>query len=305
MAVWLQQAVLAGSAVAYTMVIAICTSHHASRSEAMPFRFNPKGTGGSAIGASLLVTLFAASVSAIGGVHVAQAAGVHANIEVAVADNARPGEDMQRDVNRKPGDTLAFADVRAGEQIGELSPGSGYFSRILSKAVGPKGHVFAIVTPRSATAPADQPDRNAPIKALAADPNYTNISVVERIGGKISIPTPVDLIFTAQNYHDFHNVPDLDIAAFNKSVFDALKPGGLYVIVDHSAQTGSGSRDTSTLHRIDVDTVRQEVAAAGFKLIASSDILKNAADDRTAKVFDPTVRGKTDQFILKFRKPKK
>lgn len=250
--------------------------------------------------ASLLATLIA-----VASVQVAQAAGVPANITAALADNSRPDEDKQRDANRKPGETLAFADVRAGEQIGELSPGGGYFSRILSKAVGPKGHVFAIVSPRSPTAPADQPDRNAPIKALAADPNYSNISVEERVAGKVFLPAPVDLIVTAQNYHDLHNVPNLDMAAFNKSVFDALKPGGLYVIVDHSAQTGSGSRDTSTLHRIDVDTVRQEVTAAGFKIVARSNILKNTADDRTAKVFDPTVSGKTDQFILKFRKPKK
>ena len=253
---------------------------------------------------SFTTSLLAALVT-VAGVRVAQAAGVPANITAAVADKARPEEDKQRDANRKPDETLAFADVRAGQPIGELSPGGGYFSRILSKAVGPKGHVFAIVSPRSPTAPADQPDRNAPIRALAADPNYSNISVEERVAGKVSLPTSVELIFTALNYHDLHNVPNLDMAVFNKSVFDALKPGGLYVIVDHSAQTGSGSRDTSTLHRIDVDTVRQEVTAAGFKLVASSNILNNTADDRTATVFDPTVRGKTDQFILKFRKPKK
>ena len=262
----------------------------------MTVEFNLQGNRRGAI-AALAMTLLGVSVSA--------AAGVPANITAAVADNARPDEDKQRDANRKPGETLAFAGVRAGEQIGELTPGGGYFSRILSKAVGPKGHVFAIVPPRLPTAPADQPDRNAPIKQLAADPNYSNISIEERVAGKVSLPAPVDLIFTAQNYHDLHNVPDLDMAAFNKSVFDALTPGGLYVIVDHSAQTGSGSRDTSTLHRIDVDTVRQEVTAAGFKIVARSNILEYTADDRTAKVFDPTVRGKTDQFILKFRKPKK
>jgi predicted methyltransferase len=249
--------------------------------------------------ASLLATLFA-----VGSVQVAHAAGVPTIIKTAVADNARPDEDKQRDANRKPGETLTFADVKSGELIGELLPGGGYFSRIFSKVVGPKGHVFALVRPRSPTAPADQPDRNAPIKALAADPNYSNISVAELVAGKVSLSAPVDLIFTAQNYHDLHNVPDLDMVAFNKSVFDALKPGGLYVIVDHSAQAGSGSRDTGTLHRIDVNTVKQEVAAADFQLVASSDILKNTADERTAKVFDPTVRGKTDQFILEFRKPK-
>jgi predicted methyltransferase len=249
--------------------------------------------------ASLLTTLAAMSGATLA------AAAIPANIKAAVADGARPEADTQRDANRKPAETLAFADVRSGEQVGELIPGGGYFSRIFSKAVGPKGHVFALVPPRPASAPADQPDRNAPIKALAADANYSNLSVEELVSGKVAVATPLDLVFTAQNYHDLHNVPSLDVAAFNKSVFDALKPGGLYVIVDHSAEAGSGSRDTSTLHRIDMATVKQEVTAAGFEFVAGSDVLKNPADARTAKVFDPTVRGKTDQFILKFRKPKK
>jgi predicted methyltransferase len=250
--------------------------------------------------ASLLVTL-----AGVAGVHTAVAAAVPANIKAAVADGARPDADKQRDENRKPGETLAFADVKSGEQIGELIPGGGYFTRLFSKAVGAKGHVFALVPPRPANAPADAPDRNAPIKALAADASYSNVSVVELVKGAVSTGAPLDLVFTAQNYHDLHNVPTLDVAAFNKSVFDALKPGGRYVIVDHSAEAGSGGRDTSTLHRIDADTVKQEVTAAGFEFVGSSEILKNPADARTAKVFDPSVRGKTDQFILKFRKPKK
>lgn len=250
--------------------------------------------------ASLLVALCAAA-----GVNVAAAAGISANIKAAVADEARPDMDKQRDDNRKPAQTLAFAEVKPGEKIGELIPGAGYFSRLFSKAVGPEGHVFALVPARPANAAADAPDRNAPIKALAAEPNYPNISVEELVMGRVSSPVPLDLVFTAQNYHDLHNVAGLDVAAFNKSVFDALKPGGLYVILDHSAEAGSGSRDTATLHRIDVDTVKQEVAASGFEFIAGSELLKNSADSRTAKVFDASVRGKTDQFILKFRKPKK
>jgi predicted methyltransferase len=250
--------------------------------------------------------VFAASLLAAAvGVNMAHAAGIPGNIKAAVADSARPDADKQRDENRKPAETLAFAEVKSGEQVGELIPGGGYFSRLFSKAVGPKGHVFALVPPRPADAAADAPDRNAPIKALAADANYSNISVVELTAAKVPTSAPLDLVFTAQNYHDLHNRATLDVAAFNKSVFDALKPGGLYVIVDHSAEAGSGTRDTNTLHRIDADTVKQEVMAAGFQFVGSSDMLKNPADARTAKVFDPTVRGKTDQFILKFRKPKK
>ncbi|MGO9931533.1 MAG: class I SAM-dependent methyltransferase [Steroidobacteraceae bacterium] len=226
-------------------------------------------------------------------------------ITAAVADSNRPAADTQRDANRKPAQTLTFAGVHPGEQIGELIPGGGYFTRIFSKAVGPTGHVYALVPPRPANAPPDAPDRSAAIKAIAADPNYPNISVVELTAGKIATPVPLDLVFTAQNYHDLHNIPTLNIAAFNKSVFDALKPGGLFVVLDHSAPAGSGASDTNTLHRIDVDTVKTEVMAAGFEFVASSDILANPADPRTGKVFDADIRGKTDQFILKFRKPKK
>jgi predicted methyltransferase len=228
-----------------------------------------------------------------------------AYITAAVADTNRPAADAQRDANRKPAETLAFAGVHPGEQIGELVPGGGYFTRIFSKAVGPTGHVYALVPPRPANPSPTTPDRGAPSRALAEDANYTNISVVELTAGKVTTPVPVDLIFTGQNYHDLHNIPTLNIAAFNKSVFDALKPGGLFVVLDHSAQASSGARDTNTLHRIDVDTVKTEVTAAGFEFVASSDILANPTDPRTANVFDPAIRGKTDQFILKFRKPKK
>lgn len=250
------------------------------------------------------LSLFVSLAAAVGA-HAAAAAGIPANIKAAVADSARPDSDKQRDENRKPAETLAFAEVKAGERIGELIPGGGYFTRLLSKAVGAQGRVIALVPTRPANAPADAPDRNAPIKALAADANYANVSVEEMGKGKVSTPVPVDLVFTAQNYHDLHNVPNLDVAGFNKAIFDTLKPGGLYVIVDHSAEAGSGSRDTNTLHRIDVDAVKQEVTAAGFEFVGSSDILKNSADARTAKVFDSTVRGKTDQFVLKFQKPRK
>jgi predicted methyltransferase len=251
------------------------------------------------LAASLIVTL-----AAVAGVNRAVAAGIPANIKAAVADSARPDADKQRDANRKPAETLAFADVKSGEQIAELIPGGGYFSRLFSKSVGPKGHVFALVPPRPANAPADAPDRNAPIKALAADPNYSNLSVTELAMGKVSTPAPVDLVFTAQNYHDLHNFP-VDVVAFNKVIFDSLKPGGLYVVLDHSAEAGSALRDTNTLHRIDADVVKKEVTAAGFEFVAASNVLANKSDTRTGKVFDPAIRGKTDQFILKFRKPKK
>ncbi len=235
----------------------------------------------------------------------ARAAAVPANIAVAVADGGRPDADKQRDASRKPAQTLAFTGVKPGEQIAELIPGGGYFTRIFSKAVGGSGHVYALVPARSADAPADVPDFAARVKVIAADPNYANVSVVVEPFSRLGVPAPVDLLWTSQNYHDLHNFPGLDVGVFNKMVFDDLKPGGIYLILDHSAEAGSGGRDTKTLHRIDVETVKAEVLAAGFVFVGSSDLLRQPGDNRTVKVFDPSVRGNTDQFILKFRKPAK
>jgi predicted methyltransferase len=122
---------------------------------------------------------------------------------------------------------------------------------------------------------------------------------------QLGVPAPVDLVWTSQNYHDLHNLPGLDLGVFNKMVFDDLKAGGIYLILDHTAESGSGGRDTKTLHRIDPEAVKKEVLAAGFVFVGSSDLLAQPGDQHTLKVFDPAVRGKTDQFILKFRKPGK
>jgi len=225
-------------------------------------------------------------------------------IAAAVADAARPDADRQRDASRKPVETLEFAGVKPGDQIAELLPGAGYFTRIFSKAVGGSGHVYALVPAPAADAPADMPDFAARVKALAADPNYANVSVVVEPFSALKTPVPVDMVWTSQNYHDLHNFPGIDVAVFNQLVFEALKPGGIYLILDHDAERGSGTRDTATLHRIDVDTVKQEVLAAGFVLAGTSNLLRQSNDSHAVKVFDPSVRGKTDQFLLKFRKPK-
>ena len=229
---------------------------------------------------------------------------VPAYVTAAVADPSRPDADKARDANRKPAQTLLFLEVRPGEKIGELMPGGGYFTRILSKAVGANGKVFALAPQRPKNAPVDLPDMAEKVKVIAADPNYSNVTVIVMPLSKLAAPQPVDLYFTAQNYHDFHNIPGFDVGAFNRGVFAAVKPGGLFVVLDHSAEKGSGTRDTSLLHRIDEETVKSEVEAAGFKFVSESMLLANPDDPRTAKVFDPSIRGKTDQFILKFRKPK-
>jgi predicted methyltransferase len=233
----------------------------------------------------------------------ASAASIPGNITAAVADGSRPETDKARDANRKPAEVLAFTGVKPGAQIAELLPGGGYFTRILSKAVGSGGHVYALVPAPAVDAPADATDFAARVRAIAADPNYPNVSVVVEPFSQLSVPVPVDLVWTSQNYHDLHNFPGLDVGIFNKLVFDDLKPGGIYLVLDHRAQAGSGGRDTKTLHRIDPETVKKEVQAAGFVFVAASDLLHQPGDDHSLKVFDPSVRGKTDQFILKFRKP--
>src|SRR5580658_3351321 len=226
-----------------------------------------------------------------------------AYISAAVADSARPDEDKQRDADRKPGETLAFAGVKPGEQVVELAAGGGYFTRLLSAAVGPKGKVTVIVSPPKPDAAPGAPVPGAAVKAIAADPHYANVQISVQRVAELSMPEKAQLVWTTQNYHDFHNVPDVDIATINKAVFAALKPGGTFFVLDHAAEAGSGARDTNTLHRIDKATVIKEVEAAGFRLKGESGILANKDDPHTAKVFDPAIRGHTDQFILKFTKP--
>jgi predicted methyltransferase len=223
-----------------------------------------------------------------------------ATITAAVADPARPAADRDRDAERKPAEMLAFAGVRPGMVVIDMVPGSGYFSRLFSTAVGPTGKVVAYVPDELL---AKVPKAMDGANAVAAEPAHKNVQVVH---DPLMAPGPAniaDIIWTSQNYHDFHNVPGLDLVAFNKVVYAMIRPGGVYIILDHSAPAGSGITDTNTLHRIDEAVVRQEVEAAGFKFDGESKVLANSADPRTIKVFDPAIRGHTDQFVLRFRKP--
>jgi len=218
-----------------------------------------------------------------------------AAIQAAVADKGRPEADTKRDADRKPAEILDFAGVKPGQTVVDLIPGGGYFTRVFSKAVGPKGVVYAAYSPRPGGG-------TAAAETLAADASYGNIKAVQIAPGKLAVPTAADLVFTAQNYHDVKNVPNIDMAAFNKGVFDALKPGGTYLVIDHVAKPDTPNA-TSTVHRIDPAIVRKEVEAAGFKFEGESRVLANPADDHTKNVFDASLRGKTDQFVYKFRKP--
>jgi predicted methyltransferase len=224
------------------------------------------------------------------------------NIANAVAAQDRPDEDRQRDGNRKPAEVLTFVGIKSGEKVADLIPGAGYFSRILSGTVGPQGHVYAFVPAEFANF------RKQPLPANGSMPypQFKNVSVIAGPINDFAAPEALDLVWISLNYHDLHDsfLAPADVAKVNKAVFAALKPGGRYVIIDHAAAAGSGLRDTDTLHRIDELSVKSEVEAAGFRLEGESDLLHNAGDPRSANVKDPTIRGKTDQFILKFRKPK-
>jgi predicted methyltransferase len=228
---------------------------------------------------------------------------VPAAVRAAVADPNRPDTDKQRDADRKPAETVAFAGIKKGDHVAELLPGGGYFTRIFSKLVGDKGVVYALVPPPRPNAPAGAPDFAAPINAIAADPNYKNVRVAQLSPDALT-PEPVDVVWTSLNYHDLHNRPNADLHAFNQGVFNALKPGGTYIVVDHAAAPGAGTSVTSTLHRIDPETVKSEVLSAGFTLAGESDVLRNPQDPHNVPNRDPSIRGKTDQFVLKFKKPK-
>ena len=227
---------------------------------------------------------------------------VPAAVSATVADKARPVADTERDTNRKPTETLAFAGIRPGLQIAELIPGGGYYTRLLSGLAGPKGHVYALTPPPRPNGP----DPTAAANAIAADAHYGNVTVLplSYTDRTLGLSQPVDVVWTSGNYHDIRNSQTSDgMKDFNKRVFEALKSGGTYIVIDHATAAGRGADDTKTLHRIDPETVKAEVTAAGFSLSGNSDALHNANDPHSAPVFDASIRGKTDQFILKFVKP--
>lgn len=196
---------------------------------------------------------------------------------------------------------IAFAGIKPGDKVGDLIPGGGYFTRVFSSAVGPRGTVFALVPAAQAKS---NPKALTGVQTIAADPGYGNVKAVAW-DPATPLAEPLDVVWTAQNYHDLHNAPAGAVEGLNRAVFAALKPGGVYVVLDHAAAAGSGVSATKTLHRIDPSVVKSEVTAAGFTYEGESAALRSTADPHTAGVFDPTIRGRTDQFVYKFRKPKR
>jgi len=250
----------------------------------------------------LVAAAFAATLSAAAFPALVQPAFAQASpaIAAAVADPGRPEADRARDAMRKPEQTVAYAGVKPGDTVAELIPGGGYYTRILAKVVGPAGKVYAVVP----DAPAPRPQQAAALDALVKA--YPNVVVVKGPITAFKPPAPVDVVWTSENYHDLR-IPmfgSQDMAAFNKMVFDALKPGGVFYVEDHAAAPGAGASVVATLHRIDPATVRDEVTAAGLRLELMTDILANPSDPHTQPVFDPSIRGKTDKFVMRFRKPR-
>jgi predicted methyltransferase len=254
----------------------------------------------------IMAVTFAAYAFAVGVIAVAAGGplpDVSAAVAAALADSSRPDSDTTRDANRKPQQTLAFSGIKPGDKVADYVADSGYFTRLFSSVVGSKGHVYA-VEPTAFFKFQSFPLAVGALEGYAvAHPNVT-VTTAAALDG-LKFPEKLDLFWISQNYHDLHDkfMGPVDIAAFNKAVYEALKPGAFYLVLDHSAAPGAPADVTETLHRIESSTVRREVEAAGFKFDSESSILANPADPRTAKVFDNTIRGHTDQFILKFRKP--
>lgn len=253
------------------------------------------------------LALFAIGIALVAPLAVAAAketkGAASADISAALNAAARK-EDAANDERRKAAEIMAFAKVKPGQKVLELVPGSGYWTRIFSAIVGPKGHVYTI-WPHEMDKYAAKSIANW--QELVKQPPYTNVSLLQQGAAELKSPEAVDLVFTSQNYHDYYDkfMGPVEAATFGKQVLAALKPGGLFVVIDHSAAAGSGTRDTDTLHRIDPEVVKKDMTAAGFVFDGSSDALRNHDDPLTAKVFDASIRGHTDQFVYRFRKPAK
>jgi predicted methyltransferase len=217
-----------------------------------------------------------------------------------VADPSRPAEERALDASRHPAELLAFLKLRPGDTVADIWPGD-YWDRLFAAAVGPTGKVYA-----AHLADADEAERHTtPPAGSMPLPEHPNVTVAVTRANTFSLPTKADVIWFRQNYHDLYYkfMGPADVPAFNKAVFNALKPGGRFVIIDHSAVDGSGLAAVETLHRIDAAVVKKDLAAAGFKFVGESQALRNPDDPRTELVFKPDIRGKTDQFVYVFQRP--
>jgi len=236
-------------------------------------------------------------------VSAADASAATVAIAAAIADPARPATDIARDANRKPAAVLEFAGIKAGDKVADYAVGQGYFTRLFSAIVGPRGHVYGS-TPNTLYKYPNIVKGTADVEAYL----FTHPNASLNFGAALDVaryPEPLDMFWISQNYHDLKDkfMGPVDTAAFNRAVFAALKPGAVYIVIDHVAVAGAPADVTETLHRIEPAVVRREVEAAGFKFVGESRLLANPRDPHTTDVFDPSVVGQTDQFIFKFTRP--
>jgi predicted methyltransferase len=226
--------------------------------------------------------------------------GAPADYAAALADPQRPAADRERDALRFPAELLAFAQIEPGEKVGDYIMGGGYWTPILANLVGPRGRVYAVQPDEFiAFRPAYGDEQDAAVAGRA------NVTPLRGPLAAPPFPEPLDTIITVQNMHDLYlgAMPEGTAPRALAALYAALKPGGTLLVVDHSAAPGAGLAAANTVHRMDREAAIAALTAAGFVLEAESDLYARPDDPRTASVFDPSIRGQTDQFVLRLRKP--
>jgi predicted methyltransferase len=263
----------------------------------------PKPVAGSAGSAAVASGSGASGSAATPAPPYTPAADVPASIRDAIAGSDRSPADRALDAGRKPGEVLAFFGIAPGQKVGELFAGGGYTTELLARTVGTSGKLYAENTKEVLDKFARKPWSERIAKPVMQGVVSLERPIDDPFGNGVK---DLDAVIMVLNYHDTVNMA-ADRAKMNKAVFDALKPGGVYGIVDHSAAAGTGTRDTESLHRIDEDVVKKEILAAGFTLGGESDVLRNASDTRDWNSSPRAAgerRGTSDRFVLKFVKPK-
>ena len=226
------------------------------------------------------------------------ASNVPEHLRAAVAHPDRDLEARQRDGNRRPAEVLAFFEIEPGMKVVDLMAGGGYYTEIVARAVGSDGAVYAQDAPWKIKKYGE--------RRLTEVRSKPGLEHVKRWVQELDDPKlpegQLDAALLILFYHDTFWL-EVDRVAMNRALFRALVPGGVFGVIDHTAEPGSGTRDAETLHRGDPELVKEEILAAGFVLEEESDLLRNPQDDRTRNVFAPFLRGKTDRFVYRFRKP--
>jgi predicted methyltransferase len=245
---------------------------------------------------TLVATLVLALTTAAPCIGSAQGAG---DISAILSDASRPQAQRDQDEARKPAQVIELLGVGPGAHVADLLAGGGYWTRILVPLVGPEGRVYA------GNNPFYQRFYTEAFDALLSEPAFANVVRIDGPVDQLSLPADgsLDAALMVLAYHDLF-LTEEDRAAMNRAVFSALKPGGTFVIVDHAAAPGSGPDTAQSLHRIDPAIVIEELRAAGFELGSEADFLNNPEDPHTAGVFDQSIRGQTDRFVLQFVKPR-